>query len=154
VFANLAPQREKDIVFDIENAVNLEGDSGPYLQYSHARCASIARKAGETVTSSSGVDFSKLSHDAEWAVAKQVFEFPEIVVRAGDNTEPHVICHYLLDLAGEFSRWYTLGNSDATLRVLVDDPEIRRARLALVAAVQATLGEGLSLLGIAAPDRM
>lgn len=154
IFANLAPQRDKDIVFDIDNAVSLDGDSGPYLQYSHARCASIQRKGGIAVTSTDGVDFTKLATDAEWAVAKKMFEFPEIVVRAGDNTEPHVICHYLLDLAGEFSRWYTQGNADATLRVLCEDPVIRRARLALVAAVQATLSEGLTLLGMAAPDQM
>lgn len=154
VFANLAPQRDKDIEFDIDNAVSLDGDSGPYLQYSHARCASISRKAGETIESTDGVDFTKLSHDAEWAVAKKLFEFPEMVVRAADNTEPHVICHYLLDLAAEFSRWYTQGNGDVTLRVLVEDAAVRRARLALVAAVQATLREGLSLLGIAAPTQM
>jgi arginyl-tRNA synthetase len=154
VFANLAPQRDKDIDFELEKAVSLDGDSGPYLQYSHARCASIARKAGEPVASIEGVDFTKLAHDAEWAVAKKLLDFPEIVVRATDATEPHVIAHYLLDLAGEFSRWYTLGNGDASLRVLVDDREVRRARLALVAAVQSTLREGLSLLGIAAPDQM
>jgi len=154
IFANLAPQRDKDIDFELDKAVSLDGDSGPYLQYSHARCASIARKAGEQITSIEGIDFTKLTHDAEWAVAKKLLEFPEIVVRAIDANEPHVICHYLLDVAGEFSRWYTLGNGDASLRVLVDDAEVRRARLALVAAVQATLREGLSLLGIAAPDQM
>lgn len=154
IFANLAPQRDKDIDFELDKAVSLDGDSGPYLQYSHARCASIARKAGEQITSIEGIDFTKLTHDAEWAVAKKLLEFPEIVVRATDANEPHVICHYLLDVAGEFSRWYTLGNGDASLRVLVDDAGIRRARLALVAAVEATLREGLSLLGIAAPDQM
>jgi arginyl-tRNA synthetase len=154
IFANLAPQRDKDIDFDIDKAVALDGDSGPYLQIQHARCASIARKAGERVTSVDGVDFSKLSHDAEWAVAKKLLDYPEIVVRATANAEPHIICHYLLELCGGFSRWYTLGNGDASLRVLVDDPAVRRARLALVAGVQATLREGLSLLGIAAPDQM
>jgi arginyl-tRNA synthetase len=155
VFANLAQQREKDIDFDIEKAVALDGDSGPYLQIQHARCASIARKSGEpTVTSVDGVDFSALAHDAEWAVAKKLFDFPEIVIRSTDNAEPHVICHYLLELSAEFSRWYTLGNGDASLRVLVEDATVRRARLALVAGVQATLREGLSLLGIAAPDQM
>jgi arginyl-tRNA synthetase len=154
IFANLAPQRDKDIDFELDKAVSLDGDSGPYLQYSHARCASIGRKAGEQVTSIEGVDFGKLTHDAEWAVAKKLLEFPEIVVRATDASEPHVIAHYLLDVAGEFSRWYTLGNGDASLRVLVEDREIRRARLALVAGVQATLREGLSLLGIAAPEQM
>ncbi len=154
VFTNLASQREKDIDFDIDKAVSLDGDSGPYLQYSYARCASIGRKARVSITSAADVDFGKLTHDAEWAVAKKLLDYPEIVVRSADAAEPHVIAHYLLELAGEFSRWYTLGNGDASLRVLVDDPEIRKARLALVAAVQATLKQGLSLLGLAAPEQM
>jgi arginyl-tRNA synthetase len=154
IFANLAQQRDKDIDFDIEKAVALDGDSGPYLQIQHARCASIARKANEAVTSVDGIDFAALAHDAEWAVAKKLFDFPEVVIRCTDNAEPHVICHYLLELSAEFSRWYTQGNGDASLRVLVEDATLRRARLALVAGVQATLREGLSLLGIAAPEQM
>ena len=154
VFANLASQREKDVDFEWDKVVSLSGDSGPYLQYSHARCASIARKANERVTSTDGVDFARLTHDAEWAVARRLYDFPDMVVRAADAREPHVICHYLLELAGDFSRWYTLGNGDASLRVLVDDRDVRRARLALVAAVQATLAQGLGLLGIAAPEQM
>lgn len=154
VFANLAPQREKDIDFDIEHAVSLDGDSGPYLQYSHARCASIVRKGGERITSVDGVDLGRLGHDAEWAVARRLLEFPDAVVRAAEACEPHVVCHYLLQLAAEFSRWYTLGNGDASLRVLCDDAATRRARLALVAAVQAALRDGLRMLGIAAPDQM
>jgi arginyl-tRNA synthetase len=152
VFANLAPQREKDIDFD--HAVSLEGDSGPYLQYSHARCASIARKGGDRVTGVTDIDLGRLGHDAEWAVARRLLEFPDAVVRASESCEPHVICHYLLQLAAEFSRWYTLGNGDASLRVLCEDAATRRARLALVAAVQATLRDGLGMLGIAAPDQM
>jgi arginyl-tRNA synthetase len=154
VFANLAPQRDKDIDFDIDNAVSIEGDSGPYLQYSHARCASLARKAGERVTGVDDVDVGMLTHAAEWAVACRLLEFPDAVVRASEACEPHVIAHYLLQLAAEFSRWYTLGNGDASLRVVCDDPPTRRARLALAAAVQATLRDGLAMLGIAAPDQM
>lgn len=154
VFANLAPQREKDIEFDIDHAVSLEGDSGPYLQYSHARCASIARKAGGQVTGLDGVDLDRLAHDAEWAIARRLLDFPEIVVRSLEACEPHVICHYLLQLAADFSRWYTLGNGDPSLRVLCSDADTQRARLALVAAVQATLRDGLGMLGIAAPDQM
>jgi arginyl-tRNA synthetase len=154
IFANLAPQRDKDIDFELDKAVSLEGDSGPYLQMQHARCSSVFRKAGESVESTDGIELGKLTHDAEWTVAKRLLDFPDIVVRATDASEPHVICHYLLDLAADFSRWWTLGNSDASLRVLVDDRDVRRARLALVAAVRATLREGLSLLGIAAPEQM
>jgi arginyl-tRNA synthetase len=154
VFANLAPQRDKDIDFDIDHAVSLDGDSGPYLQYSHARAASIARKGGARVTDLEGIDLGTLTHDAEWAVARRLLEFPDAVVRSSEACEPHVIAHYLLQLAAEFSRWYTLGNGDASLRVLCEDAAIRRARLALTAAVQATLRDGLAMLGIAAPDQM
>ena len=135
VVANLAPQRDKDLDFDLEKAASLSGDSGPYLQYSHARCASIMRKAGESVTSIAGVDFTRLANpallatelgdrraqfaDAEWGVARRLLEFADVVVRAGNACEPHIVCHYLLELAGDFSRWYTFGNADASLRVLV-----------------------------------
>jgi arginyl-tRNA synthetase len=154
VFGNLASQREKDIDFDIEKVTSIEGDSGPYLQYAHARCASIARKAGEPVTAADGVDFSRLVHEAEWAVAKRMFDLPEVCVRAAEACEPHLLCHYLLALAGDFARWYTLGNGDKALRVIVDDPPLQRARLALTAAVQAVLAAGLGFLGIGAPDWM
>jgi arginyl-tRNA synthetase len=154
IFANLASQREKDVDFDLEKVTSISGDSGPYLQYSHARCASIQRKAGATVTSIEDADFSLLTHEAEWAVAKRLLEMPEMVVRASEACEPHVVCHYLLALASEFSRWYTIGNGDKSLRVINDDPALQRARLALTAGVQAALATGLRLLGMAAPDQM
>ncbi|MEO8706686.1 MAG: arginine--tRNA ligase [Kofleriaceae bacterium] len=154
VFANLASQREKDVDFDMEKVTSTEGDSGPYLQYSHARCASIVRKAGDTVTSVDGIDFSLLAHDAEWAIAKRMLELPDVVSRAADAAEPHLVCHYLLQLASDFSYWYTLGNGDKTLRVIHDDPAVQRARLALTAGVQATMATGLGLLGIGAPQWM
>jgi arginyl-tRNA synthetase len=154
VFANLAPQRDKDVDFDLDNAVSIEGDSGPYLQYSHARCASLGRRAGGAVTSLEGVELGELTQDAEWAIARRLLEFPDVVVRSADAAEPHVICHYLLQLAADFSRWYTAGNGDAALRVLCDNAATQRARLALTAAVQATLRDGLAMLGIAAPDQM
>jgi arginyl-tRNA synthetase len=156
MFGNLLPQREKDLDFDLDKVLATDGDSGPYLQYSHARCAAIARKADEPIGAGdlAAIDWSKLDTDAEWALAKRLTDFADAVVRAGDACEPHVVCHYLLDVAGEFSRWYTAGNGDASLRVLVDDAPTRRARLALVAATQAVLAHGLSLLGIGAPAQM
>jgi arginyl-tRNA synthetase len=160
VFANLVTQREKDVDFDWEKVTSLDGDSGPYLQYSHARCASILRKAGwqprgtEDLGDLDTIEWQRLGHEAEWAVARRLLDFPEIVVRAANTCEPHGICHYLLELAGDFSRWYTAGNGAAALRVLCDDPATRRARLALTAAVRATMERGLGLLGMEAPDKM
>lgn len=155
LFSNLVTQREKDIAFDWDKALATEGDSGPYLQYAHARCASILRKANEDVATAT-VDFALLATDLEWAVARRLHDFGDVVARAGDTCEPHLVCHYLLDLAGDFSRWYTAGNAKdaAHLRVLCDDAPTRAARLALTLAVQRTLAQGLHLLGITAPDRM
>jgi arginyl-tRNA synthetase len=84
-----------------------------------------------------------------------MFELPEVCARAAEACEPHLVCHYLLGLAGDFARWYTLGNGDRSLRVIIpDQPELQRARLALTAAVQAVLATGLGFLGIGAPDWM
>jgi len=135
IFANLTSQRDKDVEFEWDRVIALQGDSGPYLQYSHARCASILKKAGAAVTTN--VDHGKLATDAEWAVARRLLDFPGPVVASTPKCEPHIICHYLLALAGDFSRWYTAGNGDASLRVLCDDVPTRAARLALVAAVKA-----------------
>jgi arginyl-tRNA synthetase len=155
VFANLVPQRDKDVDFDMEKVTSLSGDSGPYLQYSHARCAGIVRKGGARVALAAATPVAHaLVHDAEWAVARRLLDMGEVVARAAAGSEPHVLCHYLLDLAGDFSRWYTGGNDDASLRVLVDDATVRTARLALVESVQAALARGLGILGLGAPDVM
>jgi arginyl-tRNA synthetase len=159
VFVNLVTQREKDVDFEMDKATSTEGDSGPYLQYSHARCASILRKAqwdasGEAAAALDALAWDRLGSDVEWAVARRLLDFPEVVVRAAESCEPHGICHYLLELAADFSRWYTAGNSDPALRVLCDDAPTRQARLALTAAVRATLARGLELLGLGAPSMM
>jgi arginyl-tRNA synthetase len=151
VFANVVPQRDRDVDFEWEKVIALDGDTGPYVQYSHARCASILRKAGEAVD---GAPVEALTQPHEWVVAKRLLDFGDTVARAAANCEPHVLAHYLLDLAGDFSRWYTSGNEDGSLRVIVDDPEKRAARLALTAAVRSALAKGLGLLGLRAPDQM
>ncbi|MEZ4367163.1 MAG: arginine--tRNA ligase [Kofleriaceae bacterium] len=157
VFANLVTQREKDVDFDWAKVLSTDGDSGPYLQYSHARCASILRRAtaefGDAPASPADAA-ARLSTDAEWAIARRLLDFGATVARAGAAAEPHLVCHYLLELAGDFSRGYTAGNGDASLRVLCDDATTRRARLALVEATRAAMAHGLSLLGLGAPDAM
>ncbi|MCX5746044.1 MAG: DALR anticodon-binding domain-containing protein, partial [Proteobacteria bacterium] len=149
----LVTQREKDVDFEWEKALATTGDSGVYLQYAHARCASIMRR-GEVTVRLDELDTTPLTHDLEWAVGKRLLEFGDTVVRAGDHCEPHLICHYLLELAGDFARWYTAGNGDPSLRVLCEDLAQRHARVALTAAVQRTIATGLGLLGVPHPDQM
>ena len=86
---------------------------------------------------------------------KRLLDFGDVVARAGATCEPHLIAHYLLELAAEFSRWYNAGSGDATQKVLRPDaPALQAARVALAGALQRTLATGLALLGIAAPDQM
>lgn len=157
VFANLVTQREKDIDFEWEQVLSTTGDSGPYVQYAHARCASILRKtelSPNSGPSASGDLGSLLDNDLEWAVARKLLDFGEVVARAARSNEPHLVSRYLLDVCALFSRWYTSGNQDHSLRVLVDDETLTRARLSLVATTKHVLGRGLGLLGLQAPDRM
>ncbi len=155
IFANLSRQRDKDVDFDLEQVTSFEGDAGPYVQYAHARTASVMRKGGvaDAATLVDG-DASLLALDEEWALAKALIEFDDIVARAAESNEPHLIANYLLDVAAAYSRWWTRGNADASLRILCPDPSTSRARLALDAATRETLRRGLELLGMAAPDVM
>lgn len=155
VFANLASQRDKDVDFDWDDVLSTDGDSGPYVQYAHARCSSVLRKAQVTnVAELAAADVSLLQSDLEWAVARAISDYPDMVARAADSNEPHIVSRYLLDLVATYSRWYTAGSQDASARVLCEDPATQKARLALVAATRETLRQGLAVLGIDAPDAM
>lgn len=157
VFANLSSQRDKDVDFEWEEILSTTGDSGPYIQYAHARCASILRKARDTTGSEpdpDAVDTTVLTSDHEWALARKLVDIGAVVFRAAHNNDPHLVSRYLLDLCAIFSRWYTAGNQDHGQRVLVDDDALRTARLSLVAATLHTLRAGLALLGLDAPDVM
>ena len=155
VFANLVSQREKDVDFEWEDVLATDGDTGPYVQYAHARCSSVLAKAGGVAPGElAGADPAPLEGDPEWAVARALSDLPDVVARAAETCEPHLVSRYLLELCATYSRWYTSGNQDAAARVLSDDPAVRRARLALLAATREALRVGLGLLGLDAPDAM
>ncbi|MBT8492180.1 MAG: arginine--tRNA ligase [Deltaproteobacteria bacterium] len=153
VFANLSSQRDKDVDFEWEDVLSVSGDSGPYVQYAHARISSILRKAAERGLSPTHAP-DELEADGEWQLAKKLTEIGDILVRASTHNEPHILCRYLLDLAADFSRFYTAGNQDPSLRVLCEDDDLARARLGLVDATQRVLARGLAILGIGAPNAM
>jgi arginyl-tRNA synthetase len=159
VFANVVSQREKDVDFDLDQVTSFEGDAGPYVQYAHARCASILRRgaaAGVDVSPArlAGANPALLARPEEWALAKLLGDLPDVCARAVDALEPYMLSHYLLEVSTAYSRWYSLGNQDASLKVLAADAETARARLALCAATRETLRAGLAILGMAAPDEM
>lgn len=152
VFGDLKNRRATDYTFDWEDVLNMEGHSGPYLQYAHARACSILTR-GEG--SPREYQAARLTLSEEQALIRAVARFPIAVREAVEQDEPSVVARHLLEVAQAFSRWYTLGNQDRTKRVLTEeDPETRAARLALTDAVRVTLAQGLSLLGVATPAKM
>ena len=150
---------EGHLVFDLNLALD-QSDKNPVykVQYAHARMCSIFKKGGVdrgTVTAE-GVDLSVLQTEAERELIKQLGQFPELVRRCAQLRAPHLICDYLEQTAGAVNSWYHAGNPSRNpkLAVLVDDPNVRNARLALARAIQIVLRNGLTILGILAPERM
>ncbi len=131
----------KDIIFDFEQSLSFEGDSGPYLQYTYARTRSLLEKAGEKKIDALG------AHEGTSTLHKYLLRFPETVLRANEEREPHHIATYLIELAREFNSFY--GNT-----MILDDSKDESYKLALVKAISQTLKSGLHLLGISAPERM
>ena len=152
IFRELSTRRTRDVVFDWDRMLDFEGDTGPYVQYAHARLCSILRKAEEPVREA--VDFSALSLPEEWTLVKHLDAFPRAVQRAAEGCEPSTIATYLLELCADFSTYYSAGMQEAERRVLCDDAELRAARLFLVDAIRHVIRRGLGLLGVDAPERM
>jgi len=147
------------LVFDMGLALD-QSDKNPMykVQYAHARMCSIFKKAGRERASigTEGVDLSVLTTDGEREVIKALVQFPEWVRNAARLRAPHLICDYLEQTAGAVNSWYHAGNPSRNpeLAVLVDDENLRNARLALARSVQTVLRNGLTILGVVAPEQM
>lgn len=131
-----------DISFDLEETVSLAGNSGPYLQYAHARACSILAKATEGKQAGHVSDLT----DDERSLVRKLAEYPDVIERAARELAPHHICTYLFELSQEFNRFYEKN------RVIGDEREA--IRLGFVESYATTLRTGLELLGITAPERM
>ncbi len=150
---------EGHLVFDLDLALDQSEKNPVYkIQYAHARMCSIFGKAGLSAgeISVEGAALDRLDTEAERELIKVLGEFPELVDRAAEAHTPHLLCDYLEQLAGQVNSWYHAGNPtrNPELAVLVEDDALRRARLLLARAVQVVIRNGLTILGIAAPERM
>lgn len=120
-----------------------------YLQYAHARICSILRKAEEVgFTFESDADLTLLAHATESALIKELLRFPEVIARAGEVREPHRITNYLREVAVAFTQFY------GQCRIIGESMDLASARMSLALATRIVLKNGLSVLGISAPDRM
>jgi arginyl-tRNA synthetase len=152
VFNELSNSRGKDYVFSWDKVLAFEGETGPYVQYTHARACSILRNAGEETLnlakSMDGLDPGYLTGDCGYRLVKLLYSFPDRVVDAGARYEPSVIARYVVDVAQVFNRFYHEEH------ILVPDPLERASKVALVVAAKQVLANGLNLLGVHAPEKM
>ena len=152
VFNELAHNRIKDYTFDWDKVLNFEGETGPYVQYTHARSCSLLRKAGKDMVSKAknldNIDYEKLTSNTMYELAKLIHNMPEVIKEAADRYEPSVITRHVVKIAQGFNRFY---NEE---RILQGDATGTISRLTLVIATKNAIKNGLALLGIKAPERM
>lgn len=151
-FFFLMRRSDSQLDFDLELAKQQNADNPVYyVQYAHARVCSINRNAAEQGTSLPGpgeADLARLALDEELALARQLSRYPEVLLGAARHYEPHRVIFYVQELAGQFHSYY---NRE---KVLIEDADVSRARLALVNAVRIVIRNALNLLGISAPEKM
>src|SRR5262245_39067356 len=148
-FFLVSRKADSEFVFDIDLAL-AKSEENPvyYVQYAHARVCSVFAQAGTEATRVQGANLDLLKSERELALAQKLSEYPEMVAAAAAELAPHAVAFYLRELAGDFHSYY---NAE---RILVEDEALRAARLALCAAVRQTLANGLSLIGVSAPEKM
>ncbi|MSS69872.1 MAG: arginine--tRNA ligase [Candidatus Latescibacteria bacterium] len=147
IFATLSGRRIKDSVFDWDEILNFNGETGPYVQYTHARYCSVLRKYGHAVPPPDA-DLGLLASDEAVAVLKRLEQFPQKVRTAAETCEPSLIATFLLDLCAVANQFYNVH------RVISEDAALTKARIALVYSIQVILEKGLKLLGMKAPEGM
>lgn len=138
--------RIKDIVFSWDKALNFDGETGPYAQYTHARCCSVLRKAGGYDRAK--VDYSALSDEASSALVKAIAEFPAAVSEAAEKYEPYIISRSVINVCSCFNKFYYDN------RIMDENEGVRNARLALTDAARNVIKTGLYLVGLEAPEKM
>lgn len=145
IFGALSGGRIKDVSFSLDKALSFDGETGPYLQYTHARCCSIVEKAGEITGKA---DYSLLARDDAFAVVRLLAGFYRETQSALEKYEPSIISRYLIDLAQAFNKFYV--NS----RIVGEQNDVAFTRLMLVKSVRAALSAGLDLILLKAPEKM
>lgn len=146
-YADLSKHRTTDYVFDWDNMLAFEGNTAPYMQYAYTRVASIFAKAGVTQDNIEG-DI-QITDEKEKALIAKLLQFEEAVQMVSREGQPHILCSYLFELAGQFSSFY-----EACPILIAEDAAVKQSRLKLAALTAKAIKQGLSLLGINTLERM
>lgn len=155
VFNELSNNRIKDYVFSWKKVLDFNGETGPYVQYTYARCASILRNAGEEMTKKAEelakegkINTEFITGESAYELSKLIYQLPQVIVEAGNRYEPSVVTRHIIDIAESFNRFYH------DEHILVDNEEEKLSKLGLVIATKIAIKNGLLLLGMQAPERM
>ena len=147
LFNNLASNRIKDQVFDWDEVLNFQGETGPYIQYTYVRTKSVLEKAGY-LPKIENVKIDNLSDEYSMAILKLIYNFEDILIQVTDKNEPSMLARYLIELAKAYSSFYNEN------KIIVDDKDVQDARVYLTYAVSQVLKQGANLLGIEMPEKM
>ena len=151
IFQELSNNRIKDYVFSWDKVLNFDGETGPYVQYTHARACSVLRKAGvtaEEIAALDNINTEYITSESAYSLIKLLYQIPQVISDAADKYEPSILTRHLVDVAQGFNKFYH------DEHVLVENDDERNAKLALVAASKKAICECLAILGIKAPERM
>jgi arginyl-tRNA synthetase len=146
LFQELFNQRIKDYTFNWDRTLSFEGETGPYVQYTHARANSLLEKGG--FEHDLEIDFNHLTGEDEINIIRMIYDFPGIVVDAMEKNEPFYITRQIVEVAKAFNKFYN------STQIITEDEEAKKARLALVYSTKTVIKTGLGLLGIEAPNKM
>lgn len=147
IFNNLATNRVKDEVFDINEMLNFQGETGPYVQYTYVRTKSVLRKVDKVPTFDE-IDVEKLNDEYSKNIIKLLYNFEDMLVQVTEKEEPCLLTRYLIDLSKAFSTFYNEN------KIIDDDEQVQAARVFLTYCVSKTLKEGANLLGMQMPEKM
>ena len=145
-FQELYNNRIKDYVFDWDEVLNFDGETGPYVQYTYARAKSVLRKAG--VDEIKPIDIEKITNDEEFSLVKKLAGFEDIVIKAKEKYEPSLITRHLTEIAKSFNKFYN------SAKIMVEDEKLKEERLALAFATAIVIKTALGLLGIKTVEKM
>ena len=145
LFNDLYNQRIKDVIFDWDKLLNFDGETGPYVQYTYARAASVIRKIGEIAPI---YDYDILTDEASMALLKEISRFPAVIKDAAEKYEPSVVARYAVALAQAFNKFY----HDCQINVEDDNTKYTRANVVVI--TKNILKDALDLLGISCPEQM
>lgn len=153
IFSQISIKRHKDVNFDWDEVLNFEGETGPYLQYTHARLCSLLRNYSGKVISE--IDFKLLDRPEETHVINMLDDFPQAIEDSARNYDPVLVSTHLLRLASAFNKFYQRKDDNGRIdKIISANKELTQARIALVKGVQIVINKGLNLLGLKAPEEM